>query len=121
MNRYPFHYYHVYPLIPKYTFPHRQFLPVNPKMFMETAKKMDPLLKDAEVLMRHISSTEAFAKKLMNAAQQSNLNEVNQMIAQTGIKSKADIRFNPSGLILILSRKNDPLDCCHVELRVRWM
>lgn len=121
MNRYPFQYYHAYPPIPKYVFPQRQFLPVNPKMFMDSAKKMNPLLKDAEVLMRHISNTEPFARKLMDAAQHSKLNEVNKMIAQIGIKSKSDIRINPSALILILSPKNDPLDCCQVELRIRWM
>ncbi|MBS4173929.1 hypothetical protein [Bacillus sp. FJAT-49736] len=120
MRRYPPYYYH-YPPYPKYCYPLRQYLPVDPKMFMNSARKMDPLIKDAQALMRHISTTEAFAKKLMDAAQHSKINEVKKMISETGIKSKSEIRFNPSGLILILTPKNDPSDCCHVELRVRWM
>ncbi|MGV3466990.1 MAG: hypothetical protein ACO1OT_17065 [Heyndrickxia sp.] len=121
MNRYPFHYYHVYPPIPNYVFPYRQFLPVNPKMFMDSSRKMDPILRDAQVIIQHISNSEAFAKRIMNAAQHSNATEVNRMIAQLGIKSKSTIRFNPSAFILTLSRKNDPTDCCDVELRIRWM
>ena len=121
MRRYPFHYYQVPPPIPIYHYPHRQYLPVDPKMFMNSAKKMEPLLKDAQTLMNYISSTESYSKKLMDAAQQSKINDVKKMITQTGIQSKADIRINPTALILILSRKNDPSDCCQVELHVRWM
>jgi len=121
MNRYPFHYYHAYPPIPNYVFPHRQFLPVNQKMFMDSARKMDPILRDAQILMKRISNSDAFAKKIMIAAQHSNVTEVNRIISQTGIKSKSNIRFNPSGFIVTLSRKDDPTDCCDVELRIRWM
>jgi hypothetical protein len=88
---------------------------------MNSAKKMVPILKDAQGLMSQISGSNTFAKKLMDAAQHSKTNEVKKLIAQAGIQSKSDIRYNPSGLIFTLSDKNDPTDCCQVEVRIRWM
>ncbi|MGM0845872.1 MAG: hypothetical protein ACQEUT_12925 [Bacillota bacterium] len=97
-----------------------QYPPVQPKQFMDSADKMAPLLDDSKIIMNMVSSSEDFAKKLMAAAQKSNMEELNRLIKGTGVRKTPQIKFNPDGFTLIFSNKTANVDCCHLTIILRW-
>jgi hypothetical protein len=106
---------------PQYFQPYnRNYPPVNTSIFMSSAQKTLTLMSDAQTLLDHIGNSNDFAYKLMNAAQQSNMDEVNKLIGSTGVKVKPIVNINPDGLRLVFDEKLGELDCCHVIVIVRW-
>lgn len=90
-------------------------------MFMTSAKYMQALMKDASVLLEKMADSKEFAVKLMNAAQESKQQLVNDQIKQTGIQNIPSVSFTPDGLKLSFSKDIDHLNCCNLVLSVRWM
>ncbi|MGE8207544.1 hypothetical protein ACQKP0_24025 [Heyndrickxia sp. NPDC080065] len=117
-------YHHEYPPYPNiaysYQHPFRQYQPVDPKIFINSANKMKSLLKDAEKVIDHLSASEAFSKQLMTYAQESQLNKVNKMIYDIGLKSSPEIRYTPSGIVIKFSDQKDVTNCCLLEMKIRW-
>jgi hypothetical protein len=107
----PYHALHRYP--PAYP-------PVEPQQFMDSADKTKPLLDDAKLIMDQVSNSREYATKLMDAAQKSNMNEVNQLIKGTGVQSTPGIKFNPDGFTLDFSNQTANIDCCHLQVILRW-
>ena len=103
--------YHAYPNT-------RPFPLVNPHMFMQSAKKLEAYLRDAQTLVHHISQSETFAKNLMSAAQQSKTNTVTVMVNQF-LHTHPRITFTPTGLTLTFTDTTE-LQCCYVEMQMRW-
>ncbi len=107
------------PQMPVYYAP-RQFPPVQPEVFMESSKKMLPLLRSAETLVVQVSKSESFSRKLMDAAQKSNVDEVKKLVQSTGVQVTPKIDFNPDGLNLNFDAKTGDVDCCHLGVTLRW-
>ncbi|MBU5211984.1 MULTISPECIES: hypothetical protein [Heyndrickxia] len=103
-----------------YHYPYRQYQPVTPQRFIDSANKMIPILKDAEKITTHISKSFDFSKRLMTLAQESKLNEVKNMLYQIGLSTKPDVRFTPSGLVLNFANSKDASNCCLLQLKIRW-
>jgi hypothetical protein len=82
---------------------------------------MQILMKEANVVLNKLAESKPFAKKIMYAAQHSNIKEVEMLIQSTGIKSKVDTSFNPDGINLKLSSKVGSMDCCHLTIALRWL
>lgn len=116
-------YYYNYPTIPNNQLPStefRNFPPVNPNIFMSSAKHMQALMLDASKLLEKMASNRKFSFDLMSAAQQSNKNKVQELIRLTGIKSAPNVGYSPDGLKLIFVANADQSDCCHLTLNLRW-
>ena len=94
--------------------------PVQPKQFMDSADKTKPLLDDAQLVMDKVSQSRDFAVKLMDAAQKSNMDELNRLIKSTGVSSTPGIKFNPDGFTLMFNNKTANIDCCHLTIILRW-
>ncbi|QQX23835.1 hypothetical protein [Heyndrickxia sporothermodurans] len=115
--------YPMYPPNPYQPYPFsysRQYQPVNPSLFIQSANKTLVILKDAEKIVEKISKSEDFSKRLMTFAQQSKLNEVKKMISSIGVKTIPIIRFTPSGLVLNFSNSKSEPNCCLLQLKIRW-
>lgn len=99
----------------------RQFPDVDSTLFEQSAKSMQHLMKEASLVLNELAKSKPFANKIMYAAQQSNMKEVEQLIKSTGIKSKVETTFNPDGINLKLSSKVGDSDCCHLTIGLRWL
>lgn len=108
---------HFYPVIfckaPRYRYP--EFPPVNPQIFMDSAKQSSLLLKEAGMLLHSIGTSADLSKKIMIAAQQSKEKEVLQLLKQTGIASDVRVMYNPDGIQIELSQSRDK-----ITLALRW-
>lgn len=101
-------------------YPKRQFPEVNISLFVESAKMTKILLLDVAKLLDKIEQSPSFSKSLMDAAQRSDMQRVKQLINEIGLKSAPEIDFNPDGLRLSFSGKAADIDCCRVNLVLRW-
>ncbi|WP_226527398.1 hypothetical protein [Metabacillus niabensis] len=101
--------------------PNRQFPEVDPTLFEQSAKSMQVLMKEASLVLNKLAQSKNFASKVMYAAQQSNMNEVNKLIKSTGIKSKVKTSFNPDGIHLNLTSSIGGAECCQLTVSLRWL
>ena len=99
----------------------RPYPQVDPTLFNQSAIAMQMLMKDASLLLNKLAESKEFDSKIMAAAQQSNMKEVEKLIKSTGIKSKVETSFNPDGISLKLSSKVGSTECCHLTILLRWM
>ncbi|MGF2617622.1 ribosome-binding factor A [Rossellomorea vietnamensis] len=97
-----------------------QYPPVEPKQFMDSAGKMTPLLDDAKIIMNEVSQSKELAANLMQAAQKSNMGELNRLIKGTGVRNIPEIKFNPDGFTLSFRNKTGNVDCSHLTVILRW-
>ncbi|ASF39423.1 hypothetical protein CEH05_09910 [Halobacillus halophilus] len=124
---YPYYYPRTYwpafqatPYSHDYTFTHRLYPEINTELFMKSAEQMKGLLKEADVLMDHITNSSEWTAELMKAAQQSNKSEVIQLLKSTGVQSKMDVSYTPDGLNIMLYTSVGDLDCGHLRISIRW-
>lgn len=99
---------------------YRSFPLVDPKIFMASAKHMQFLMLDASVILERMATNRKFSFDLMNAAQHSNKNKVQDLIRSTGIKSKPEVEYNPDGLRLLFLKDTTQANCCQLLLHLRW-
>ncbi|MFA1822977.1 hypothetical protein ACDX78_22980 [Virgibacillus oceani] len=103
-------------------FPVRQFPPVDPNVFSESANEMKTLMNDASNVLDKLAASKQFAKELMTAAQESDVKEVERLIHTVDIASEIDVNFNPDSLRLEYRRKvtNNEMECCRLLVTLRW-
>lgn len=99
---------------------YRKLPEVDATLFNKSAITMQNLMKDASVVLNSIAGSKEFAKKIMTAAQDSHLEEVEQLIKSTGIKSDIDTSFNPDGINLKFSSSIQSTECCQLTIALRW-
>ncbi len=73
-------------------------------------------MQQAQLLVNKIASSHQFATDLMNAAQQSNKEAVEQLIKSVGITIEFKTKYTPDGIQIILIEKN----CCSLTLLFEW-
>ncbi|MFE8702376.1 hypothetical protein ACFYKX_17400 [Cytobacillus sp. FJAT-54145] len=100
---------------------YRPFPQVNPDLFMQSAHHMQVLMKDASLLLDRMASSKEYAMNLMGAAQESKMQQVNDMIKGAGITTMPEVSYTPEGLKLYFKSKAEDIDCCHLSLTLRWM
>jgi hypothetical protein len=98
----------------------RQYPPVDITLFNKSAIAMQKLMKEASIVLNKIASSKNFAYKLMSAAQESKLKEVERLIQSTGVHSKVETSYTPDGINLKLSSQVEGSDCCHLTIALRW-
>ena len=110
-------------MVPYYNYselPSRQYPDVDATLFEQSAKSMQSLLKDANLLLNKLADSKSFAQKVMYAAQQSNTKEVDKLIKSTGIKSDVSANIDPDGIYLKIAPKGNNTDCCQLKIALRW-
>ncbi|ANB61363.1 hypothetical protein [Anoxybacteroides amylolyticum] len=97
----------------------RQYPPVDPTLFSQSATTAQLLMKDASSILSKFSQSKSFAMTIMSLAQQGKTKQVQQMVQSLGIRSKVDIYFNPDGIRLTLSPSSAG-GCCQLVIGLRW-
>ncbi|WP_143414498.1 hypothetical protein [Halobacillus massiliensis] len=110
---YPNYYYPMY-------WPQRPHRPADGELLQSSAGQMKKLMSDASIVLDRLASSQAFDAQLMQAAEQSNSEEVKQLINSIGVGSKVDVYFNPDGLRLEFSSQVSGVDCCKLRIALRW-
>jgi hypothetical protein len=108
-----------YPLFPP-PYMIRQYPPINPTLFSQSAATAQTLMNDASVILKKLSESKSFAKSVMSAAQEGKTKEVQRMIQSLGMKSKVDLYFNPDGIRFTLSPRPGTFLCCQLVIGLRW-
>jgi hypothetical protein len=102
------------------SYPIRQYPPVNPTLFTQSATTAQTLMNDASAILKKLASSKSFAISVMSAAQEGKTKEVQRMIQSLGIKSKVDLYFNPDGIRFTLSPPAGSFSCCQLVIGLRW-
>jgi len=112
-----------YPQYPYYPIPdtyYRQYPPVDPTLFNQSAITMQKLMRDASRLLDRLAQSKQFAEKIMSAAQESHTAEVKKLIESIGVQSKVDIYYDPDGIRITLSASVQQVQCCRLVIALRW-
>ncbi|MFG6149321.1 hypothetical protein [Halobacillus sp. B23F22_1] len=115
MYHYPYHYYYQ-----PYYWGGRQYESIDPTLLTESAAESRKLMQDASKVLEKLAESKEFDAQLMQAAQQSNDEEVERLIASIGVTSEVDIHYNPDGLRLEFRRSIDGYECCKLQIALRW-
>jgi hypothetical protein len=98
----------------------RPFPEVNPTKLHDSAVAFQALMKEANVILTKLEDSESFAIQLMEAAQQSNHDEVDRLIQSTGVNKNVKTTFNPDGVKMELISQSNDLECCRLLMSLRW-
>ncbi|WP_400242985.1 hypothetical protein AB3U99_18205 [Niallia sp. JL1B1071] len=98
----------------------REFPEVNPSKFINSAKDTLNLLSDVEACLKQLANSYEFSKNVMNAAQLSKTETIEQLIKSIGVKETPKISYNPDGITLNFDHKNKPPHCCYLSVQLRW-
>jgi len=112
-----------YPQYPYYPIPgtyYRQYPPIDPTLFNQSAITMQKLMRDASRLLDRLAQSKQFAEKIMSAAQESHTAEVKKLIGSVGVQSKVDIYYDPDGIRITLSADVQQVQCCRLVIALRW-
>lgn len=77
-------------------------------------------MEQASLLINKIIQSNSFAFDLMNAAQQSNQQKVDELIHATGISIDVKTKFTPSGIQITLDNSEMEGGCCKLLIALRW-
>lgn len=97
-----------------------QFPPVDSNLLFQSANASQKLMAEAGKVLHTLSSSRDFGSQLMDYAQRSNTEEVNHMIKSLGIDSDVKVTYNPDGLRLEFHSKVENVDCCQLDISLRW-
>ncbi|RUL49880.1 MULTISPECIES: hypothetical protein [Lysinibacillus] len=95
--------------------------PVDSDLLYQSANESKKLMEDASKVLERLSTSRDFDTRIMDHAQQSDMEEVKRLIDSIGITSKVDIHFNPDGLRLEFSSEVEGSDCCKLTISLRWL
>lgn len=96
------------------------FPPVNPSGLEDSAKRFKKLMEQAHLLIEKIAEEPNFAYNLMDAAQKSNSQKVNELIASTGVTIRTKTEFTPTGIHIVLENSEIAGGCCDMLIALRW-
>lgn len=92
------------------------FPPVNTHKLKLSAKSIQSIMQQSQLLTSKIAESEQFAHDLMSAAQLSNKAEVDKLIASTGITIKFETKYTPDGIQIRFTEHA----CCGLTLILDW-
>lgn len=96
------------------------FPPVNTRRFNSSAKQYKHLLEEAQLLINKILSSPKFARALMHEAQLSEQENVDALIASSGIRLKVNTIYNPSSIRIEIYSEAFEQGCCQLHMTLRW-
>ncbi|MGG1691611.1 hypothetical protein G4D61_12835 [Bacillus ginsengihumi] len=121
---YPY-YYNIFPPYPTYTIPYRQYPSPDTNQFMNSAMRIHEMMNSAQTIVNHIARSKDFSTRLMNAAQGSNIAEVNRLVKSIQTPYSPIAHFSPDGLVLTFFYQTKahptPDSCCQLQIKMRWI
>ncbi len=119
----PLYYYYPVYAYPVYPYPnqiHRQFPDVNTGFLHQSAQETRKLMREASIILDKLADSGEFSKKVMEAAQKSNNDEVERLLKSMGITSDIHVTFNPDELRMEFISKVENTECCRLTVALRW-
>ncbi|MEK0290076.1 hypothetical protein P5F77_06265 [Caldifermentibacillus hisashii] len=96
------------------------FPPVNIGKFETSARQFQKLMEQASRFVNKVVEDHQYAYKLMNTAQLSNQQRVEELIRSTGINIHFHIHFTPTSIQIILDNSDNQYNCCQLVMELRW-
>lgn len=97
-----------------------QFPPVNTEQLQTSAKQFEAIIQEVNRLIQKILTSPTFAKTLMDTAQQSDHEKVNELILSTGVTAKVETTFSPSGIQIAFDNTEQGKGCCQLTVHLVW-
>ncbi|GAE33127.1 hypothetical protein [Halalkalibacter akibai] len=94
----------------------RQFPPVNISSFQQSLTAYQSLLEQGRAIINGLLGSEERMRRLMDAAQRSADEEVDQIIRETGVTKTVETAYNPTGVTFTLREEG----CCTLMMNLRW-
>lgn len=101
--------------LPRFTYP-----TIDTKIFSHSVKSFHPLMEQGKILLEKLSDP-AFARKIMEAAQQGKKSQVEHLVKLIGLKIPITTHYTPSDVIFTLHMQPDPhTSCCALSIALKW-
>ena len=98
----------------------KSFPPISTERLNTSALKFQEVMKQADLLVEKIVNNPGFAHELMDAAQQSNKEKVEELILSTGITIMVKTNYHPEGILIILDNSEGKDICCDLRMSLSW-
>ncbi|WP_217585827.1 hypothetical protein [Lentibacillus saliphilus] len=93
---------------------------VDASLFHESAVAFKGLMSDASKLMNALATNDTLAYNIMDAAQRSDMETVKTLIQSTGVKKDVEVDFNPDGINMEMVSTISGVNCCKLNMVLRW-
>lgn len=93
-----------------------QYPPINTLKLKTSAKQIQPIMQQAQLLTEKIEGSDQFANDLKNAAQLSKQDEVQKLISSAGVTAKFEAKYTPDNIRIVLSEGG----CCSIAIILYW-
>lgn len=97
----------------------RQYPEVDTTKFEQSTQAYQTLMQDSQTLSEKFIESEQLRVNVMEAAQQSNHQNVIQLIEDTGITHPFEVSYNPDNIKVTL-QDNDESPTCKLIMALRW-
>ncbi|WP_163100075.1 hypothetical protein [Peribacillus alkalitolerans] len=94
--------------------------PIDTQELHKSAQIFQKLIRQTDLIVKKIISSDKFARDLMESAQKSDQKKVDQLILSTGITIKHKVTFSPDGINIKLHNGDNDGDCCTLVIALRW-
>ncbi|MCM3638973.1 hypothetical protein M3152_14815 [Sporosarcina luteola] len=96
------------------------FPPVNTRKLNESAKRFKQVMNEANLFIGTLTASDDFARRLMDAAQRSDQQEVERLVRSTGVTIKYNLSYTPSGIQIDFSNSDAQSSCCTLRMALGW-
>lgn len=93
-----------------------QYPPINTLKFKTSAKQIQSIMQQAQLLTEKIEGSDQFAHDLKNAAQLSKQDEVEKLISSAGVTTKFEAKYTPDNIRIVLKEGG----CCSIAVILYW-
>ncbi|MGG0668724.1 hypothetical protein [Sporosarcina koreensis] len=100
--------------------PGSPFPQVDTRKFNESANRFKQVMNQANLFIGTLTSSNEFARKLMDAAQRSDKTEVERLVRSTGVTTKYNLDYTPSGIRIDFSNSDAENSCCTLRMALSW-
>lgn len=100
--------------------PRSPFPPVDTRKFNASANRFKQVMNQANLFIGRLTSSDDFARRLMDAAQRSDKNEVERLVRSTGVTIKYTLNYTPSGIRIDFSNSDTENSCCTLRMALSW-
>ncbi|MBU9712186.1 hypothetical protein [Evansella tamaricis] len=115
------HYHHTFYLDRPVREQNSPFPPVKTELFEESLYAYEELMEQGKIILNSLQSSKELIRELMNAAQESNDEEVDRIIQSTGVSSIVNTSYTPNGVTFTLYADSESVSrCCTLTMYLRW-
>ncbi|ARK32025.1 hypothetical protein [Halalkalibacter krulwichiae] len=94
----------------------RQFPPVDTTTFQQSLQAYQTLMEHGRIVINSLLSSQDKMFQLMDAAQKSDDEAVDQILRETGVPTMVETNYTPTGVTFILRAEQ----CCTLTMYLRW-